>query len=92
MQNTIHISATGIALFKTYEPLGPSVAKNRAYPYVDSVGKPTVGYGHVIQSGENFSNGLAIPSGVDELLLKDLAKYVMCAAFARKYAGNAAGS
>lgn len=39
--------------------------------YLDSVQKPTVGYGHLIQKGEDFSNGLT-PIEADILLAKDI--------------------
>lgn len=41
--------------------------------YLDSVSKPTIGYGHLIQKGEDFSNGLT-PIEADILLAKDIEK------------------
>ncbi len=76
MQNNISISPAGIALLKCYESLGPHIVDNRAYPYTDAVGKITVGYGHLIQAGEDFSAGLSIPNEVDDLLLRDLEIYI----------------
>ncbi len=32
----------------------------RLQPYLDSVGKPTIGYGHLIKPGENFSGGITL--------------------------------
>ncbi|EKY3883967.1 glycoside hydrolase family protein [Enterobacter hormaechei] len=39
--------------------------------YLDSVSKPTIGYGHLVQKGEDFSNGLT-PIEADILLAKDI--------------------
>lgn len=38
--------------------------------YKDSLGLPTIGYGHLVRSGENFSNGLT-EAEADALLVKD---------------------
>lgn len=38
--------------------------------YKDSLGLPTIGYGHLVRSGENFSNGLT-EAEADALLIKD---------------------
>ncbi|HAS1059433.1 TPA: glycoside hydrolase family protein [Enterobacter cloacae] len=43
------------------------------YPYKDSLGYPTVGYGHLIQKGEDFSNGIT-PIEADILLAHDIEK------------------
>jgi len=43
------------------------------YPYKDSEGFMTVGYGHLIQKGENFSTGLS-PIEADVLLAHDIEK------------------
>lgn len=40
------------------------------WTYKDSLGLPTIGYGHLVRSGENFSNGLT-EAEADALLLKD---------------------
>lgn len=42
------------------------------FPYSDSLGFSTVGYGHLIKSGENFSTGLS-PNDAETLLDKDIA-------------------
>lgn len=38
--------------------------------YKDSLGLPTIGYGHLVRPGENFANGLT-EAEADALLLKD---------------------
>lgn len=43
--------------------------------YLDSRGFPTIGYGHLVTSGENYTNGLTESEG-DTLLSKDLIKHV----------------
>ena len=58
-------SATGLALKKQEEGY-------RQFPYPDVVGKPTVGYGHLIKPGEDFTAGLTEPQASD-LLVKDSA-------------------
>ncbi len=45
------------------------------WTYKDSLGYPTIGYGHLIVSGENFSQGLT-EAQANELLAKDLASKV----------------
>ena len=40
------------------------------YPYKDTKGYPTVGYGHRILKGENFNNGIT-PAEAEKLLLQD---------------------
>ncbi|EOU9592072.1 glycoside hydrolase family protein [Klebsiella aerogenes] len=42
------------------------------YIYKDSLGYPTIGYGHLVQKGENFTNGIS-PVEADRLLEKDVA-------------------
>lgn len=41
------------------------------YVYKDSEGYPTIGYGHLVQKGENFTNGLSLVEA-DRLLEKDV--------------------
>lgn len=43
---------------------------NKFYPYKDSLGKSTIGYGHLITS-ENFTNGIT-EQQADELLSEDI--------------------
>lgn len=45
---------------------------NKFWTYKDSLGYPTIGYGHLILSGEDFKLGLTESQGND-LLAKDLA-------------------
>ncbi|MBX9877649.1 MAG: lysozyme [Candidatus Obscuribacterales bacterium] len=53
------------------EGVGPNVKDGRCYPYVCPAGKKTVGHGHVIRIGEDFSHGLTFAEA-DALLRKDL--------------------
>jgi len=48
----------------------------RFWPYKDSLGFSTIGYGHLIIKGEDFSTGLT-EEEADKLLSHDLAKAVM---------------
>lgn len=45
------------------------------WTYLDSLNLPTIGYGHLILKGENFSNGLT-EAQATELLAKDLKQAV----------------
>jgi len=44
-------SEAGLALIKKYEGLALK-------PYICPAGYPTIGYGHVIRKGEDFSKGI----------------------------------
>lgn len=48
----------------------------RFWPYKDSLGFSTIGYGHLVIKGEDFSTGLT-EEEADKLLSRDLAKAVM---------------
>ncbi|WP_313104241.1 glycoside hydrolase family protein [Pseudescherichia vulneris] len=48
----------------------------RFWPYKDSLGFSTIGYGHLVIKGEDFSTGLT-EGEADKLLSRDLAKAVM---------------
>ncbi|MGS0893912.1 lysozyme [Burkholderia stagnalis] len=56
--------AQGIALIKQFEGL-------RLARYLDAVGKPTIGYGHLILPNERFTRPLA-PAEAEALLRQDL--------------------
>lgn len=56
----------GIELIKLFEGFSPTV-------YLCPAGYPTIGYGHVVQKGEEFSE--ITQAEAEELLQKDLAKY-----------------
>ncbi|HDV1335382.1 TPA: glycoside hydrolase family protein [Escherichia coli] len=43
------------------------------WTYKDSLGYPTIGYGHLVQKGEDYSNGLT-PIEADILLAHDIEK------------------
>lgn len=58
------MSATGLQLIKDSEGFVGHV-------YLDAVGKPTVGYGHLIKAGEDFSDGLTEEQAT-ELLQNDV--------------------
>ncbi|HYC64626.1 MAG TPA: lysozyme [Reyranellaceae bacterium] len=57
----------GRNLIKAFEGFSPTV-------YVCPAGYPTIGYGHVVQPGEDWSKGLTEAEG-DELLARDLPRY-----------------
>lgn len=46
------------------------------WPYKDSLGYPTIGYGHLIINGEDFSTGIT-EEEADKVLSRDLAKVIM---------------
>ena len=54
----------GIALIKRYEGFS-------AQPYICPAGYETIGYGHVVRAGENFSEGIDMP-WAEQLLRDDL--------------------
>ena len=54
----------------SYQKHEGSFKNNKFYPYKDSRGYPTVGYGHLILSGENFANGIS-EQEADKMLLDD---------------------
>lgn len=60
-------SPTGLKIIKNYEGL-------RLKIYICPAGKPTIGYGHVIQPGENFNDGISIEQA-EKLLEKDLERF-----------------
>ncbi len=62
-------SDTGIALIKEFEGFQPE-------PYDDLGGKPTVGYGHLVKSGESFSR--LTESQATSLLCSDLVTAEAC--------------
>jgi len=47
----MHLSETGLNLVKQFEGL-------RLNTYNDSAGLPTIGYGHLLKTGESFSDGI----------------------------------
>lgn len=56
-----HITQEGIDLIKRFEGFSPTV-------YFCPAGYPTIGYGHVVKKGEDFSGG--ITQGEAEELLR----------------------
>lgn len=54
------ISDAGLSLLKSFEGYV-------GHPYLDAAGIPTIGYGHVIRSGEDFSRGVTIAQAEDIL-------------------------
>lgn len=56
----MRVSHEGIALIKRFEGFSPTV-------YLDVAGMPTIGFGHLVKSGENF---VRISEAEAELLLK----------------------
>lgn len=61
---------------KEYQAKFKYFRDGKFYPYADSLGKMTVGYGHLIKQGEDFSTGLT-EEEADKLLSKDLANAVL---------------
>ena len=59
-----HTGEQGIALIKQFEGL-------RLARYLDAVGKPTIGYGHLILPNERFTRPLT-PAEAEALLRRDL--------------------
>lgn len=59
-----HITQEGIDLIKHYEGFSPVV-------YVCPAGYPTVGYGHLVRGGEDFSAGVT-EEQAEQLLIKDV--------------------
>jgi len=50
-------STAGLALIEQEEGFA-KVVGNLVFPYQDIIGKWTIGFGHLIKAGENFSQGL----------------------------------
>lgn len=50
--------------------------QGKFYPYKDSLGWNTVGYGHLVQKGEDFSKGIT-EYEADKLLANDLANVII---------------
>jgi len=64
LQRHRYTTEFGVSLLKQFEGF-------RSTTYVCPGGKATVGYGHAIKEGENFSDGITEEEG-EELLKKDL--------------------
>lgn len=56
---------------KEYQATKGYFKNGKFWVYKDSLGYPTIGYGHLVQKGENYSNGL-IPIDADILLAHDI--------------------
>ncbi len=56
------LSDRGLALIIQFEGFSPTV-------YLDAAGLPTIGYGHLIRDGENFSDG------IDEVWARELLRH-----------------
>lgn len=61
---------------KEYQAKKKYFRDGKFYPYADSLGKMTVGYGHLIKQGEDYSKGLT-EEEADKLLSRDLANAVL---------------
>ena len=61
-----HITKNGINLIKRFEGFASNI-------YLDAAGLPTIGYGHLLRSGEAemFKNGIS-PEAGEALLIKDV--------------------
>lgn len=60
---------------KEYQQAKGFFRNNKFWVYSDSLGYPTIGYGHLITRGENFSSGLS-EQDAETLLTKDLNRTV----------------
>ena len=60
------ISHTGLQLIQQFEGFEPQV-------YVDAAGYPTIGYGHLIRKGEDFSQGIS-HAQAEAILRQDVAQ------------------
>ncbi|EPE5132650.1 glycoside hydrolase family protein [Yersinia enterocolitica] len=56
---------------QTYQTKMGYFKNGKYWTYSDSLGYPTIGYGHLVIKGENFSNGLT-PQQADALLDADI--------------------
>ncbi|AKF37328.1 glycoside hydrolase family protein [Yersinia enterocolitica] len=56
---------------KSYQATKGYYKNDKFWTYVDSLGYPTIGYGHLVLKGESFSNGLT-EAEADRLLDKDI--------------------
>lgn len=74
---TRRLNSAGLDLLKTWEQ-GPGGGPALT-PYLDAVGKPTIGYGHVVRPGESFLRGLSL-EGAEDLLAADVAWAEECVA------------
>lgn len=61
---------------KEYQARKGIYRAGKFYPYKDSLGKLTIGYGHLVLKGEDFSKGIS-ESEADKLLMKDVANAVL---------------
>lgn len=61
---TMKTNQNGISLIKHYEGF-------RSETYIDAAGHPTIGYGHKLLDGEDFSSGIS-EERAEELLRKDV--------------------
>ena len=71
-RGAMQISAGGLALIKSWEGLedGDPTTSNLD-PYLDASFFPTIGWGHLIKEGEDFSGGITIERA-EELLAQDV--------------------
>jgi lysozyme len=67
----MQMSAAGLALLKKSEGF-------RSHSYLDVVGIPTIGYGHRIQPGESFPDGIA-ESQAAAILARDVSQAELAA-------------
>lgn len=74
MNDTLHISQTGLAIEKRYEK-GPSAISPHGFAtkmYLCDAGKPTIGWGHVITAAGDYMHTVEIDEvTADRLLAQD---------------------
>src|ERR1039458_1234468 len=72
----MNLSTDGAQFIEGFESISGYDSETHLYlPYDDGFGYPTIGYGHRIGSGEDFSKGLT-KAQVDQLYINDLGRYV----------------
>lgn len=71
----MHISEDGIKLIKAWEGLVDGDPTTVLIDmYLDPVGLPTIGWGHLIKEGEDFNGGIT-EIGANNLLRKDVKRF-----------------
>lgn len=72
IRDPMRISPAGLDLIKAWEGLedGNPLTANLD-PYDDAAGLPTIGWGHLVKEGEDFTGGITMEQA-EELLLQDV--------------------
>lgn len=78
VSTTMSLSQAGIDFMLGYETMPKksyNASTGRYYPYNDDAGNPTIGYGHLIKKGEDFSKGLTLAQA-QKLYADDASNFV----------------